>query len=157
MEKMDAEAIQFMKFNLCPMGDFAIIDGGYGLNEATLELFDISDIIVFVSTLDIASLYNLELIAQVFEGTRLNIGKCQVVFNHVHGSGEIAESTIKDIKLKMKVAGFIPNHSQGFLKAWNSGDPYMKMFPKTPSAKIIKNIADKISASFDLVDKHEVA
>jgi pilus assembly protein CpaE len=144
MEKMDAEAVKFMKFHLCPVGDYAVFDAGYGLSEAALELFDISDRIVFVSTLDIISLYNLELIAQVFEGTRLNLDKCMVVFNHVHYQGEIAEGTIRNLKGRIPIAGFIPNNSAGFLKAINEGMPYIQLFPKTPSAKAIRSISETV-------------
>jgi len=144
MEKMDVEAVRFMRFNLCPICDIAIFDAGYGLNEATLELFDMADHIVFVSTLDIASLYNLEMITQVFAGTRISIEKCSVVFNHVHAAGEIKEMTIKELKLKMPILDFVPNHSAGFMKAMNDGDPYLMQFPKTPAAKVINSISDKV-------------
>jgi pilus assembly protein CpaE len=144
MEKINAQAIQFMRYNLCPIADFAVFDAGFGLNEASLELFDISDQVIFVATLDISSLYNLELISQVFEGTRINIDKCSVIFNHVHSVGEIPETSIKNIKLKMPVIGYIPNHPAGFVKAFNEGKPYVSMFPRTPSAKVIKSISYKI-------------
>lgn len=149
MEKMNADAVQFMRFNIFPAANYAVIDAGYGLSEATLELFEISDAIIFVATLDLPSLYNLDLISQVFSGTRINIDKCGVVFNHVHNAGEIAEKTVRDLKSKIPVLGFIPNHAVGFLKAINTGEPYLSLFPKSPSAKAIRNIADKIFSSLN--------
>ena len=83
-------------------------------------------------------------ISQVFEGTRINIDKCSVVFNHVHALGEITEASVRKIKMKMPVIGFIPNHPAGFVKALNEGKPYVSMFPRTPSSKVIKSISDKI-------------
>ncbi|MCD6217722.1 response regulator [bacterium] len=147
MEKMNADAVHFIRTNVCPVANYAVIDAGYGLSEATLELFEISDAIVFVATLDLPSLYNLDLISQVFSGTRININKCSVVFNHVHHAGEIAEKTVRDLKAKMPVLGFIPNHAVGFLKAINTGEPYISLFPKSSSAKAIRKISDKIFSS----------
>ena len=152
MEKMNADAVQFMRTNICPVADYAVIDAGYGLNEATLELFDISDAIIFVATLDLPSLYNLELISQVLSGTHIDINKCNIVFNHIHSTGEIPENTVRDLKSKMAVLGFIPNHTVGFLKAINSGVPYISIFPKSSSTKTIRNIADKIFASLKTDD-----
>lgn len=152
MEKMDVDAVRFMRLNLCPICDIAIFDAGHNLNEATLELFDIADKVVFVSALDIPSLYNLEMITQVFEGTRINIDKCSVVFNHVHNAGELKEPTIRELKLKMPVLDFIPNHSAGFLKSINDGNPYLMQFSKTPAAKILYSISNQIYASFKNVD-----
>lgn len=153
MEKINAQAIQFMRYNICPIADLAVFDAGFGLNEAALELFGISDQVIFVATLDISSLYNLELISQVFEGTRISIDKCSVVFNHVHSSGEIPEASIKNMKMKMPIVGYIPNNSSGFLKAMNEGKPYVSLFPRTPSAKAIKTISDKILSDFSDEDK----
>lgn len=147
MEKMNAGAIQFIRSNICPIGEYAIIDAGYGLNEATLELFEISDAIVFVASLDLPSLYNLELIGQVFDGTHIDINKCSVIFNHIHNTGEIPERTIKDLKSHMPILGFIPNHTLGFLNAMNSGDPYLSLFPKSASSKSIRKIAEKVMES----------
>jgi MinD-like ATPase involved in chromosome partitioning or flagellar assembly len=158
MEKINAQAIQFMRYNLCPAADYAVFDAGFGMNEAALELFDISDQVIFVATLDISSLYNLELISQVFEGTRINVDKCAVVFNHVHSSGEIPEALVRNTKLKMPVIGFIPNHPAGFVKALNEGKPYVSMFPRTPSSKVIKSISDRIfSATADEEKESTVA
>ena len=153
MEKMDVDAVRFMRFNLCPICDIAIFDAGYGLNEATLELFDIADRVVFVSTLDIASLYNLEMITQVFEGTRISVDKCSVIFNHVHASGEIKELTIQELNLKIPILGFIPNHSAGFVKSMNDGNPYLMQYPKTPASKAINSISDKIYNFIKTADK----
>ncbi len=147
MEKMNADAVHFIRTNVCPAANYAVIDAGYGLNEATLELFEVSDAVVFVATLDLPSLYNLDLISQVFSGTRINIDKCSVIFNHVHNAGEIAEATVRDLKSKMPIIGFIPNHAPGFLKAMNSGEPYITLFPKSSSAKAIRKIAEKVLSS----------
>lgn len=153
MEKMDPQTIQFMRFHLCPVANYTIFDAGYGMNEAALELFDISDMVVFVASLDIISLYNIELTAQVFEGTRLNLGKCRIIFNHIHSAGEIPESTVKDLKNKIPILGFVPNHAPGFLKAMNNGLPYVSMFPKSPSAKAIRQITAQIH---ELLNSSEV-
>lgn len=158
MEKMNADAVHFIRVNVCPAANYAVIDAGFGLSEATLELFEISDAIVFVATLDLPSLYNLDLISQVFRGTRIDINKCSVVFNHVHNAGEISEKTVRDLKAKMPILGFIPNHAAGFLKAMNSGEPYISLFPKSLSAKAIRNIADTVFSYLHKEDvKSEVA
>lgn len=144
MEKMSASTVRFMRHNLVPAAEICIVDSGYGLTDASLELIDISDQTVFVATCDMPSLYNLELINQVLEGARINRNKCALVFNHVHPQGEIAESAIRKLDLKLPILAFVPHHAAGFVKAMNEGKPYILEFPKTPSSKVLKTVAQAI-------------
>lgn len=141
MEKISASTVRFMRHNLVPSSEICIVDGGYGLTDAALELIDISDQTIFVATCDMPSLFNLELVNQVLEGARINRRKCGVVFNHIHPQGEIPESAIRKLDLKLPILGFIPHHAAGFVKAMNEGKPYITEFPKTPSTKALRSIA----------------
>ena len=144
MEMMNAKAVDFMRRNIAPVADIAVIDGGYGITDAVLELIDISDHVIFVATLDMPSLYNLELINQVLDGTRIDTSKCMIVFNHIHPVGELPESAVRDVHLKLPILGFIPHHGVGFNKSMNEGKPYIKEYPKTSSSKALRTIATTI-------------
>jgi pilus assembly protein CpaE len=124
--------------------DFAVIDAGHHMDDLSLKIYEMSDIVLLVSVLSLPCLANANRLLKSLHGLGYPLEKTRVVINRYLKNPEIS---LKDAEesIKRKVFGTIPNDYRTTMSAINQGNPVCQAAPRKPVAKGIYELAATLS------------
>jgi len=119
---------------------YIIIDASAGFHETVLTSLDISDRILFISTLDLPTIKNVKSGLDIMDSLKYPESKVKIVVNK---ASEQYGVKYKDFEatLKRPIWAYIPEDSQTVITSANKGFPFVMTRTETKVAKAIINLA----------------
>jgi pilus assembly protein CpaE len=127
------------------MFDFVVIDGGQSLDESSLKILQMSDIVLLVSILSLPCLSNTKKLLESFRDLGYpSRERIKVIMNRHLKNPEIS---LKDseVAIDEKVFWTIPNDYRRTLSAINHGRPLSELASKAPITKNVRELAYTLS------------
>ncbi|MCX7842958.1 MAG: response regulator [Clostridia bacterium] len=122
---------------------YVIIDTSASFHETVLTSLDMSDRIMFVSTLDLPTIKNVKSGLDVMESLRYPKEKISVVLNKASEQFGIKYKDFENT-LKHNIWAYIPEDSQTVITSANKGFPFVMTRTETKVAKAVIGIAQDI-------------
>jgi pilus assembly protein CpaE len=127
------------------MFDFVVIDGGQSLDETSLKILQMSDIVLLVSILSLPCLANTKKLLKSFHVLGYPLReRIKVVINRHLKNPEIS---LKDseVAIDKEIFWTIPNDYRRTLSAINQGKPLSESASKAPITKSMRELACALS------------
>ena len=103
--------------------DLIMVDTGINFNENTLYVLDNADTILFVSTMEIASLKNTKLGLNVMESLGYDKNKVKLVINRFTTKYGVSKGDVEDV-FKDTIYAMIPEDEKTVSVSVNRGEPF---------------------------------
>lgn len=127
--------------------DVVIIDGGQAMNDASLKGFQLSDAVLLVSILSLPCLSNTaKLLRSYIDMGYVKKERIKVVMNRYMKKAEIAVSDA-EAGINQDIYWTIPNDYKTTMAAINSGQPLIRLAPKTEIAESFSDLSEKLIPS----------
>lgn len=146
-EKIKAEQVSKLLEFLKSMYSYVVVDTSSYVNDITLAVLDMCDVIVLLTTQDIPSIKNNRLFLELM--TTLEIPKEKLVFslNKYDKRITITPEKIGE-NLKLKIAAVIPLDERVVIPSVNRGVPFVVDNKAQPAAKGIFSLAEAVRSNF---------
>lgn len=120
---------------------YIVVDTPPAMNDITLSVMDGADVIVLLTTQDIAAIKNIRLFLNVTDG--LHISRQRIIFTMNRYDKRIAISPEKvSDNLKQEIVSVIPLDEETVVRAANQGVPFVLQNNTQPVAKSVIELAD---------------
>jgi pilus assembly protein CpaE len=154
-EKIKAEQISKLLEFLKSMYAYVIVDTSSYVNDITLAVLDICDVIVLLTTQDIPTIKNNRLFLDLM--LTLDVPKEKIVFslNKYDKRITITPEKIGE-NLKLQVAAVIPLDERVVIPSVNRGVPFVIDNKAQPAAKGIFSLAEAVRSKFVELEKRVI-
>jgi pilus assembly protein CpaE len=128
------------------MFDYIIVDGGQSINDTSLKMLEISNLLLLVTILSLPCLTNTNKLLKSFTGLGyVRSANIKVLLNRSMRKGEIS---LKDAEtgIGKEIYWTIPNDFGTTMEAINNGKPLLDTAPKARVTKNILDLANSLSA-----------
>ncbi len=115
-----------------------IIDNGINFNDSTLHVLDLSEKILFVSTMEIVALKNTKLGFSVMQSLGYDKNKVKLIINRFNTSYGISKSEVEGA-FKDSILAMIPEDEKIVCNSVNKGEPFCDR-PKYYKDKVGRSI-----------------
>lgn len=155
-EKVNAEQFAKLLRYLRQLYAYVIVDTCTYLNDVTLSVLDVADVVVLVTTQDIPSIKNDRLFLDLLTTLSVPVSKVAFVMNKF--DKRIAAITPEKVaeNLKQEVLAVIPLDERTVIPAVNRGVPFMIDNKTQPAARGIYSLAEAIRARLVKREMEEV-
>ena len=126
--------------------DLIIVDTGVNYSDSTLYILDISEKILFVSTLELVALKNTKLGLKVMVSLGYDNRKVKLVINKFNDSFGIGRKDVEDV-FKDNIFAVVPEEEKIVIMSVNQGRPFASdgHYYKTKIGKAIKTICEDLT------------
>ena len=131
---------------------YIIIDTSNNINETVLTCLDLSDKVLFISTLDVPTIKNTKEGIEIMESLNYSREKLGVVVNKVNEQYGIKIKDLEDT-IKYPVFASIPEDNETIITSINKGFPFVLTRAETKCAKSILTIVDWLTGDEENVEK----
>ncbi len=132
---------------LSNMFDYVVVDIGRHLDDRTVEVLELSDVILLLSTLDVPSIRNVSKYLDMFSRLELDEKKVHLLLNRHNKKGRLS---VKDMEkaLKRHVFWTIPNDFEPMSLGIDEGTPAILEASRSKLAQSFKGLAEVYSEMF---------
>ncbi|KDR93777.1 pilus assembly protein CpaE [Peptoclostridium litorale DSM 5388] len=122
---------------------YIVIDTGPSFRDINLAALDMSDRILFVTTLDVATVKNARIGLDIMRKLNYEDNKISMVLNRYHKKFGIS---IKDLEktAQKDISAIVPMDDRTVINSINTGEPFVVKQSKKPVSKRISQISDFI-------------
>jgi pilus assembly protein CpaE len=122
---------------------YIIVDTSASFHETVLTSLDMSDSILFVSTLDLPTIKNVKSGLDIMDSLHYSNDKIKIILNK---ASEQFGIKYKDFEhtLKHPIWAYVPEDSQTVITSANKGFPFVMTRTETKVSKAIMNICNEI-------------
>jgi pilus assembly protein CpaE len=132
--------------------DFIIIDGGQPLEDVSLKILELSDIVLLVSVLTPPCILNTKKLLRIFRDIGFPLDEnIQIVINRYLKKSNISLPDV-EASFGKKVFWTIPNDYQTTVNAINEGQALAQLAPNEAITKNFKKFAAKVRAESEKAD-----
>jgi len=124
---------------------YIIVDSSRHLNDVTLGVLDIADVVVLVSSQDIPAIKNARLFLDLLSTLGISQGKVAFVMNRYDKRIAITPEKVGE-NLRQEVAAVIPLDERTVITAVNRGVPFVVDNKAQPAARGIFALAEAVRA-----------
>lgn len=120
--------------------DYVIVDMSPTFDDISLIAFDLSDVILVISTLDVLTIKNVKLGLEAMASLHYESSKIKLILNR--STAEMGVSP-KDLEtsLKYPIAASLPSDGKIVVAASNRGEPFVTGDPKAPISEAVSDLA----------------
>ncbi len=125
---------------------YIVVDMSNALDSRTMQILENSDLVLFVSIVNLPALRNCQRCLELFEKSGFSDDKIQILINRYMENDEINADDVEEV-LGKKVYWKIPNNYFTMMSAINKGVPVSEINSDSNVALSYKNLALMISDS----------
>ena len=125
---------------------YVIVDTTAGFDSKALKALEASDLVLFVTIVNLPALRNCQRCLEQFEKMGLEQDKIQILINRYMENDEISSNDVEEV-LNKKIYWKVPNNYFTMMSAINKGLPVSGVNPDSNVALSYKNLAMMISDS----------
>ena len=133
---------------------YVVIDTAHVLNDTTLAVLDVADVIILVVTQDIPAIKNARLFLDLLSNLGVKRDRICFVMNRYDKRITFTPEKIGE-NLKQPVAGVIPLDERVVFTSVNRGVPFMLDNKTQPCARAVFSLAEAVRAQLAKIEKHE--
>lgn len=122
---------------------YIVVDMAPSFEETNLTALDMSDNILFVTTLDLTTIKNVKVGLRIMDTLKYDDNKISLVLNRYHRKFGISPEELEKATDK-KILQIIPEDSSTVIKSTNSGKPFVVDNSRSSISKSIMAISDYI-------------
>ena len=123
---------------------FIVVDLSSNIDENSLKILDISDLILFTTIVNVPAIRNAQRCLNLFKSRRYSHDKVKVILNRYMANDEIRLEDI-EATLVEKVYWKIPNNYFSIMEAINKGVTVSEVSTNSNIANSFRDFADKIT------------
>lgn len=125
--------------------DFVIVDTGVNFNDSTLYLLDVSETILFVTTMEIVSLKNTKLGLGVMQSLGYDKNKVKLIINRINTQYGISKAEVENA-FRDNILIMIPEDNKAVGISVNKGHPFCDSdrYEKLKIGKTIQTLCQKL-------------
>lgn len=127
-----------------PMYQYIIIDTAPHIGEVELGIFDRTDTLLLVATLEISSLKNTKLCLKTLADINFDTSKIKLLLNKETANVGIDRQGIEE-GLKIPMFASVPMDSETSQLSLNQGEPFVVKFPHSLLTRAIENLGNKFT------------
>lgn len=131
---------------------YIIVDTSANFHETVLTSLDMSDKILFVSTLDLPTIKNVKSGLDVMESLHYSKEKINVILNKASEQFGIKYKDFENT-LKHPIWAYVPEDSQTVITSANKGFPFVMTRAETKVAKAILGIGEELTKEKENTEK----
>ena len=132
---------------LSGMYKFIIIDTAARIGELELTIFDRTELLLLLATLEISSLKNTKLCLKTLNDIKFETGKIKLLLNKDIPNVGISAKEIED-RLAIPLYGVIPMDSETAQLALNQGEPFVLKSVGSKLALAVTSLANRVLDQF---------
>jgi len=144
-EAVKPQHVKTILDNLSSSFNFIVIDTAAHISELELAIFDRTDMLFLVATLEISSLKNTKICLKTLGDIKFDTEKIKLILNKDIPNVGIDSKGIEE-GLKRPIFAVVPMDSETAQLSLNQGEPFVLKFPSSNLAKAVENIANKLTA-----------
>jgi pilus assembly protein CpaE len=130
---------------LSTMFDYVLIDVGRQLDDRTIEVLELSDSIMLISSLDLPTVRNTVCFAGILTRLKIERDKIHVVLNRYQKKSRLSLEDVEAM-VDRRVFWSIPNDYEPMSMGIDRGVPAVQHAPRSKVAKSYLDLADRIHA-----------
>ena len=130
---------------LSTMFDYVVVDIGRQLDDRTVEVLELSDEIMLISSLELPTIRNTVCFASILAKLEIERGKVHIVLNRFHKKSRLSLDNVESM-VGRKVFWAIPNDYEPMSVGIDRGVPAVQHAPRSKVAKSFLDLADRIHA-----------
>jgi len=134
---------------------YVVVDTSAGFDSKAVKALENSDMVLFVTIVNLPSLRNCQRCLEQFEKMGIESEKINIVVNRFMENDEISSEDVEEV-LNKKISWKIPNNYFTMMSAINKGVPVSMVNPDSNVALSYKNLALNISDSLYKKRKYNV-
>ena len=134
---------------------YVVVDTSAGFDSKAVKALENSDMVLFVTIVNLPSLRNCQRCLEQFEKMGIESEKINIVVNRFMENDEISSEDVEEV-LNKKISWKIPNNYFTMMSAINKGVPVSMVNPDSNVALSYKNLALDISDSLYKKRKYNV-
>ena len=154
-EQVTSEQVSKLLQYLRQLYAYVIVDTASYLNDVTLAVLDVSDLIILLTTQDIPAIKNARLFLDLLGTLGISQEKVAFVMNRYDKRIAITPEKIAE-NLKQEIVAVIPLDERVVIPAVNRGVPFVLDNKAQPSARGIFMLAEALRAKLALVESVEM-
>jgi Flp pilus assembly protein, ATPase CpaE len=133
---------------------YVIIDTSASFHETVLASLDISDKILFVSTLDLPTIKNIKAGLDIMETLHYPKEKIKIILNKASEQFGIKYKDFENT-LKHPIWSYVPEDSQTVITSANKGFPFVMTRTETKVAKAIMGMCSELTKESNVITKEK--
>jgi pilus assembly protein CpaE len=130
---------------LSSMFDYVVIDVGRQLDDRSVEVLELSDSIMLISSLDLPTVRNTVCFAGILTRLKIDRDKIHVVLNRFQKKSRLSLDDVEAM-VDRKVFWSIPNDYEPMSMGIDRGVPAVQHAPRSKVAKSYLDLADRVIA-----------
>ncbi|MDD5355284.1 MAG: ATPase, T2SS/T4P/T4SS family [Candidatus Omnitrophica bacterium] len=134
--------------------DFIIVDGGKAFTDSLLAALNCSNLIMFVVTPDIISIYETRWGLDVLQSLRFPLKMVKLVLNRAESKSALSLQEI-NLALPHEILSFVPSEGRAVGLALNRGVPVVLDSPNSRVSHAIKKLSQTLINRKDIYIEHQ--
>lgn len=134
--------------------DFVILDGGKAFTDSLITAFNHSNLIFFIVTPDILSVYETRWGLDVMQSLHFPLKMVKLILNRAESRAALSLQEIK-LALPYEILAFVPSEGRAVGLALNRGVPVVVDSPGSKVSQAIKKLAGALIKSKELYIEHQ--
>jgi pilus assembly protein CpaF len=139
---------------LIPLYDYIVVDGGRGFTDGLIQVFNRSNLILFVATPDILSVYETRWGLDVLQSLHFPLKMIKLVLNRAESKSGLSWQEVK-LALPCEIIASIPSDGRVVGLALNRGVPVVADNPTARVSAAIKKFAQELISNRSLYIEHK--
>jgi pilus assembly protein CpaE len=128
------------------MFDYIIVDSNGNLDDINLELLDLADRIILVTSGSIPAIKNTRLALNVFHLLPISPERVVLLLNNPDGYSEFNVENV-EANLRFPISVYIPNDTKLAVRSMNRGDPFVASHPDAKVSQRVQQLASTLIAA----------
>ena len=127
------------------MFDYIIVDSNGNLDDINLELLDLAEMVVVVTSGSLPAIKNTKLALKVFDSLAIPPSKVMLLLNNPDGYSEFNLESV-EANLRFPISVQIPNDTKLAVRSINRGEPFVTSHPDARISQRIQQLVGKLIA-----------
>lgn len=139
---------------LMPFYDFIVVDGGRGFSDGLIQTFNYSNLILFIVTPDILSVYETRWGLDVLQSLHFPLNMIKLLLNRAESKSGLSWQEVK-LALPCEIIASVPSEGRVVGLALNRGVPVVVDSPSSRVSNAIKKFAQELISNKTLFITHQ--
>jgi pilus assembly protein CpaF len=138
---------------LMPLYEFIVVDGGRSFTDPLIEIFNRSNLILFMVTPDILSIYETRWGLDILQSLHFPIKMIKLVLNRAESKSSLSWQEVK-LALPCEIIASVPSDGRAVGLALNRGIPLVIDNPSSRASAAIKKFAQELISNENFYIAH---
>jgi len=139
---------------LIPQYDYIVVDGGKNFTDSLISIFNYSNLLLFIVTPDVLSVYETRWGLDVIQSLRFPLKMVKLILNRAESKSSLSLQEVK-LALPYEIVAYVPSEGRVVGLALNRGIPVVVDSPTARVSQSIKKLAEFLISKPDIFIPHQ--